>query len=139
MQLDNNKEHKAVRVSERTAGVKRPLVGVSLGYPLYDEMLRAAETEPVRGIGAFALELVRYGWRVYRTMGSLKALKGAEPESAEEESAPKRVSQELYEELKTAMRIILEHAPSTVIEEMTSYLTSRAGKFAGPKKEKLPK
>lgn len=52
------------KVEQKEVRVRRPLVGVSLGYPLYDEVRRASDDEPVK-MAAFVLEVFRCGWRVY--------------------------------------------------------------------------
>ena len=123
---------KRVLAVEQKAITKRAMVGISLGYPLYDEVTAAAAEEPVRGMAAFVLEVFKYGWRAYRELGSLKALKRAAPISP----GPKRISEETYAEMIEALHIILERAPSAVLEELAGYLTARAGKY-GEKKPKI--
>ncbi len=43
----------------------------------------------------------------------------------------KRVSEELQDQLHSALDIIVERGPSTVVDRLTEYLTSRAGKYGG--------
>jgi len=111
--------------------LKRPRVNVFLGYPLFDEVERAADAEAVRGPAAFVLEVFRYGFQMYREMGSLRALKDLGRTRAAVPS--RRISAETYEQLMAAVRIILERTPSTVIEELVRYAMSRAGKYGEPK------
>ena len=80
------------------------------------------------------MEVFRYGWNAYREIGSLKALKAGEPPRVPT-SRSKRVSEETCAMLAEAVDIILQRAPSAVIEEMTEYLTARAGKYGEPKKK----
>jgi Arc/MetJ-type ribon-helix-helix transcriptional regulator len=68
-------------------------------------------------------------WVNYRRSGSLQSY-------AEGRRAPKRtkrVSEELQEQLYTALETILERAPSAVIEEVARKLTQWAGKFGDEK------
>lgn len=41
----------------------------------------------------------------------------------------KRVSEELQDQLHAALDVMFERAPSTVVERVAEYLTSRAGKY----------
>jgi hypothetical protein len=68
-------------------------------------------------------------WINYQRGGSLQAY-------AEGRRAPKhtrRISEELQDQLYTALETILERAPSTVIEEVARKLTQWAGKFGDEK------
>lgn len=115
------------------AELKRPRVNVFLGYPLFDEVERAADAEAVRGPAAFVLEVFRYGFQMYREMGSLRALKDLGRTRAAVPS--RRISAETYEQLMAAVRIILERAPSTVIEDFAATAMRLAGKFGEPREK----
>ena len=68
-------------------------------------------------------------WTGYQRSGSLAAY-------AESRRAPrrtKRVSEELQDQLYTALETILERAPSAVIEEAARRLTQWAGKYGEAK------
>ena len=114
--------------------VKRPLVGVFLGHPLYGEIEAAARTEPVRGISAFVMELVRYGWRAYREVGSLKDLKAPENSAAVGNVMSKRISAERCAMLTEALNLILERGNSAIIEAVERYLIDKAGKYGDSQK-----
>ena len=111
------------------AAPPRPTVGVYLGYPLYDEALASARSEPVHGISAFAREIFRYGFTIYKRVGSLKELKTLAA-TADPSARPRRISPETWDHVLTALRIILDQAPSAVIEDVVHQLTVRAGKYA---------
>jgi hypothetical protein len=118
----------------RRAALKKPSVSVFLGYPFYDEIVAAAATEPVKGPSAFIREVLAYGWQVYRRVRSLKALRELreEMETLSPGAALPQLaaSKETYAELLAALGLILERAPSTVVEEVARLLTDRAGKYA---------
>ena len=114
--------------------VKHPLVGVFLGYPLYDEVATAAHTEPVRGMAAFVLEVFRCGWRVYRGVGSLKELKALEQSAAPAMVTSKRISAERCAMLAEALNLIVQRGNSAIIEAVERYLIDKAGKFGEPPK-----
>ena len=120
-------------VSEYAFTVKRPMVGVSLGYPLYDEVKRACDEEPVK-LAAFVLELVRYGWRGYRRVGSLKALKAeCDVMPTISRVTSKRISEERCAILAEALNVILERGNSAIIEAVERYLIDKAGRYGGPR------
>lgn len=68
-------------------------------------------------------------WSNYQRSGSLQVY----VESARAGKRTKRVSEELQDQLYTALDAILERAPSAVIEEVARKLTQWAGKFAAEK------
>jgi hypothetical protein len=76
------------------------------------------------------LEVIwQVAWSSYKRSGSLHAY-------AEGRRAPrhtKRVSEELQDQLYTALETILERAPSAVIEEVARKLTHWAGKYGDEK------
>lgn len=61
--------------------------------------------------------------------GTLRRIRGlAVPEGA---ITGARISQETRDQLIAALELILERAPSPIIEDMARYLTDRAGKYGG--------
>lgn len=70
-------------------------------------------------------------WSDYRKSGSLDAY--SEGKRARRYS--KRVSEELQDQLFTALETILERAPSAVIEEVARKITQWAGKYGEEKED----
>jgi hypothetical protein len=68
-------------------------------------------------------------WANYQRSGSLKSY--AEGRAASKRT--KRVSEELQDQLYTALETILERAPSALIEEVARKLTHWAGRFGDEK------
>ncbi len=68
-------------------------------------------------------------WLDYRRSGSLMAY----AEGKRTRKYSRRVSEELQDQLYTALETILERAPSTVIEEVARKLTQWAGKYGEEK------
>jgi hypothetical protein len=68
-------------------------------------------------------------WSDYRRRGSLAAY----AEGKRTRKYSRRVSEELQDQLYTALETILERAPSTVIEEVARKLTQWAGKYGAEK------
>lgn len=64
-------------------------------------------------------------WNNYRKSGSLQAY----AEGRHSAKRAKRVSEELQDQLYTALETILQRAPSAVIEEVARKLTNWAGKY----------
>jgi hypothetical protein len=68
--------------------------------------------------------LIEWALPYYERARSVEALQAADPPIA-----TGRVSRETQEQLFTALRAILDRAPSTVIERVVEYITERAGKY----------
>jgi hypothetical protein len=66
-----------------------------------------------------------WAWNEYKKSGSLQALLAG----TRTRRYSRRVSEELQDQLYTALETILERAPSTVIEDVARALTARAGKY----------
>lgn len=114
-------------VAARATKKKQPAINLYVGYPLFEEIEKAVALEPVRGPSAFALACFRVGFKHYQRVGSLRAMK-------EIELTPSgRISQETYEQLLSMVRIIVDRAPSAVIEDLVRYLNGRAGKYGESK------
>lgn len=76
------------------------------------------------------LEFVwNWAWSEYKKAGSLQSLLAG----TRTRHYSRRVSEELQDELYTALATILERAPSTVIEDTARTLTQRAGKYGTEK------
>jgi len=123
-----------VIVDDNEVRVKRPLVGVWLGYPLYDEVTAAMRKEPRLSKAAFVMELVRCGWRLYQREPSLKALKAQGEDAPALRVTSKRISAERCAMLAEALNLILERGDSAIIEAVERYLIDKAGKYGGPQK-----
>lgn len=70
-----------------------------------------------------------WAWNEYKKAGSLQALLGG----TRTRRYSRRVSEELQDQLYTALGTILERAPSAVIDDVARTLTSRAGKYGSEK------
>jgi hypothetical protein len=70
-----------------------------------------------------------WAWNEYKKSGSLQALLSGTRTGR----YSRRVSEELQDQLYTALATILDRAPSTVIEDVAHTLTARAGKYGTPK------
>jgi hypothetical protein len=70
-----------------------------------------------------------WAWAAYRRVGSVRTL----IEDTAVVVFSKRVSRETQQHLFTALETIVDRAPSTVVEEVTRILTSRAGKYGDEK------
>lgn len=70
-----------------------------------------------------------WAWERYKKAGSLHALLAG----GRGRQYSRRVSEELQDQLYTALETIIERAPSTVIEDVAAVLTQRAGKYGEPK------
>ena len=66
-----------------------------------------------------------WAWNEYKKSGSLQALLAG----TRTRRYSRRVSEELQDQLYTALETILDRAPSTVIEDIARTLTLRAGKY----------
>ncbi len=76
------------------------------------------------------LEFVwNWAWGEYKRAGSLQALLAG----TRTRRYSRRVSEELQDQLYTALETILERAPSAVIEDVARTLTVRAGKYGAEK------
>lgn len=70
-----------------------------------------------------------WAWGEYKKAGSLQALLAG----TRTRRYSRRVSEELQDQLYTALETVIERAPSTVIEEIARTLTLRAGKYGTEK------
>src|SRR6266699_1552090 len=66
-----------------------------------------------------------WAWKEYKRAGSLRDLL----DGTRARQYSRRVSEELQDELYTALETILNRAPSAVIEDVARSLTARAGKY----------
>jgi len=104
---------------------------LSFRVPLSEvEEVDAAVVKEKRKRRTDLLEAIwQVAWSDYRRSGSLLAY--AEGKRARRYT--KRVSEELQDQLYTALETILERAPSTVVEEVARKLTQWAGKYGEEK------
>lgn len=70
-----------------------------------------------------------WAWSEYKKAGSLQALLGG----TRTRKYSRRVSEELQDQLYTALGTILERAPSAVVDDVARLLTARAGKYGSEK------
>ncbi len=90
-----------------------------------EEIERAAKKE----VRKYRTELIgmiwEWAWKEYKRAGSLRDLL----DGTRARQYSRRVSEELQDELYTALETILNRAPSAVIEDVARSLTARAGKY----------
>lgn len=106
-------------------------VPISFRIPLQQlHEIEDAVQEEARRHRTDLLELVwNWAWNEYKKAGSLQALLAG----TRTRKYSRRVSEELQDELYTALATILERAPSAVIEDVSHTLTQRAGKYGAEK------
>ncbi len=104
---------------------------LSFRVPLSEvEEIDAAVAREKRKRRSDLLEAIwEVAWSDYKRSGSLVAY--AEGKRARKYA--RRVSEELQDQLYTAVEMILNRAPSTVIEELARKLTQWAGKYGDEK------
>lgn len=104
-------------------------VRVPLSFRIPLKQLEEIEEAVKREVRKYRTDLVEivwaWAWREYKRAGSLQALL----QGARKPRYSRRVSEELQDQLYTALETILERAPSTVIEDVARSLTTRAGKY----------
>ncbi len=108
-----------------------------LNYPLsfrvplsqVEEIDRAVVRERRKRRSDLLEAIWQVAWTNYQRSGSFQAY--AEARRATKRT--RRVSEELQDQLYTALETILERAPSTVIEEVARKLTQWAGKYGDEK------
>ena len=108
-----------------------------LNYPLsfrvplsqVEEIDRAVVRERRKRRSDLLEAIWQVAWTNYQRSGSFQAY--AEARRATRRT--RRVSEELQDQLYTALETILERAPSTVIEEVARKLTQWAGKYGDEK------
>lgn len=116
---------------QRSKTQKELNVPISFRVPLpqLHEIEEAVERE-ARRHRTDLLEFVwNWAWSEYKKAGSLQALLGG----TRTRKYSRRVSEELQDELYTALATIFERAPSAVIEDIARVLTARAGKYGSEK------
>jgi len=96
---------------------------------LLEEIERATKSE----FRKYRTELIEtiwnWAWQEYKRAGSLRDLR----EGSRARKYSRRVSEELQDQLYTALETILNRAPSAVIEDVARSLTARAGKYGDDK------
>jgi hypothetical protein len=99
-------------------------IGVKIESDLYARLIKACEIQQHRE-GQLARILIEWALPYYERARSVEALNVIEP------FVPTgRISRETQEVLFTAIRAILDRAPSTVIEDVVRKITQYAGKYA---------
>jgi len=108
-----------------------------LNYPLsfrvplsqVEEIDRAVVRERRKRRSDLLEAIWQVAWTNYQRSGSFQAY----TEARRATKRTRRVSEELQDQLYTALETILERAPSTVIEEVARKLTQWAGKYGEEK------
>jgi hypothetical protein len=99
-------------------------IGVKIESDLYARLIKACEIQQHRE-GQLVRILIEWALPYYERARSVEALDAIEP------LVPtNRISRETQEVLFTAVRAILDRAPSTVIEDVVRKITQYAGKYA---------
>jgi hypothetical protein len=106
-------------------------VPLSFRVPLSQlEEIEEAVRKEVRKHRTDLLEVIwDWAWKEYKRSGSLGALL----QGTRSRKYSRRASEELQDQLYTALETILQRAPSAVIEEVARLLTTRAGKYGEAK------
>ncbi|HYK40296.1 MAG TPA: hypothetical protein VEU98_09720, partial [Candidatus Eremiobacteraceae bacterium] len=98
-------------------------------YSQVEDIDRAAERERRKRRSDLLEAIWNIAWTSYQRAGSLEAY----AEGRRSTTRTKRVSEELQDQLYTALETILDRAPSAVIEEVARKLTHWAGKYGDEK------
>ena len=94
--------------------------------PTHLEDIERATRKEVRKYRTELIGMVwEWAWKEYKRAGSLRDLL----EGTRARKYSRRVSEELQDQLYTALETILNRAPSAVIEDVARSLTARAGKY----------
>lgn len=106
---------------------------VPLSFRVSSAHLEEIERSTRREVRKYRSELIEliweWAWKEYERSGSLRDLL----EGTRARKYSRRVSEELQDQLYTALETILNRAPSTVIEDVARLLTARAGKYGDEK------
>ena len=120
-----------MRAMTRTKLADTPTIPLSFRVPpaQVEEIERATKKE-VRKYRTELIEMIwEWAWKEYKRAGSLRDLL----EGTRARKYSRRVSEELQDQLYTALETILNRAPSAVIEDVARSLTARAGKYGDEK------
>lgn len=106
-------------------------VPVSFRIPMrqLEEIEEAVQREARRHRTDLLEFIWNWAWNEYKKAGSLEALLGG----TRTRRYSRRVSEELQDQLYTALATIFDRAPSAVIEDVGRTLTLRAGKYGSEK------
>ena len=99
-------------------------------YSQVQEIDRAVAREHRKRRSDLLEAIWNIAWTNYQRSGSLQAF----AEGRRNTKRTKRLSEELQDQLYTALETILERAPSAVIEEVARTLTQFAGKYGDEKR-----
>jgi hypothetical protein len=98
--------------------------------PAHLEEIERATKKEVRKYRTELIEMIwEWAWKEYKRAGSLRDLL----EGTRARKYSRRVSEELQDQLYTALETILNRAPSAVIEDVARSLTARAGRYGDEK------
>lgn len=97
--------------------------------PQIEEIEEAVRKEARRHRTDLVEFVWNWAWEQYKKAGSLQSLLAG----TRAHRYSRRVSEELQDQLYTALQTIIDRAPSTVIDDVANVLTQRAGKYGTPK------
>jgi len=105
---------------------------VSFRLPLSQvkEMDAALAKEPLKRRADLLAVIWEAAWKEYKAAGSLSAFL----EGRRSRRYSKRLSEELQDQLYAALEMIIDGAPSAVVEDAARYLTAKAGKYGDSKR-----
>ena len=113
-----------IRTKPKVPSKKVRQIGVKIEADLYARLIKACEIQQHRE-GQLARILIEWALPYYERTRSVESLSEIEP------LVPTgRISRETQEVLFTALRAILDRAPSTVIEDVVRKITQYAGKYS---------
>ncbi len=127
----------------KQAVARKERVGVTT-HPEFRKALQAAAQRERRTLSNLCEILLDWAFDRYSAAGTLDTLLNSSPsailrppaKAEPSRAAPSRVSQETRDQLIIALDTILERAPSPIIEEVSSLLTERAGRYGEPQQPK---
>lgn len=104
-------------------------ISFRIPLPQLHEIEDAVEREARRHRTDLLEFIWSWAWNEYKKSGSLQGLLAG----TRTRKYSRRVSEELQDDLYTALATIFERAPSAVIEDIARILTARAGKYGSAK------
>jgi hypothetical protein len=111
-------------------GTKKTYLNLYASPEVKDALQQQAEHED-RALSNLCERLLAWSAEWLAVAGDSQAL--MDWEARPRRAVSKRISEETQQHLYTALEALLERAPSAVIEDVTRYLTSKAGKYGESK------
>lgn len=101
--------------------------------PSVKEKLERQAVHEDRTLSNLCDRLLSWSLKWLEDAGDSQVLLTWEASQSHRAKASKRVSEELQDQLHSALDLIFERAPSAVVERAAEYLTARAGKYGEEK------